>query len=203
MEINAEMVKKLREKSGVGMMDCKRALVECQGDFGKAGEYLREKGLDKAAKKSTRPTREGIIDTYIHLGSKIGVMLELNCETDFVAKNEVFKTLSHNIALHIAAAAPTYVSSDEISADIIEKEKEIYRKQAINEGKPAHIVDKIADGKIAKYFQETCLLEQLYVKNTDMTISGLLKENIIVIGENIIVKRFARWVLGETSKEEE
>ena len=203
MEINAEMVKKLREKSGVGMMDCKKALVECQGDFDKASEYLREKGLDKVAKKATRPTREGIIDTYIHLGSKIGVMLELNCETDFVAKNEVFKTLSHNIALHIAAAAPTYVSSDEISADIIEKEKEIYRKQALNEGKPANIVDKIAEGKIAKYFQETCLLEQLYVKNTDMTISGLLKENIIVIGENIIVKRFVRWILGETSKEEE
>jgi elongation factor Ts len=203
MEINAEMVKKLREKSGVGMMDCKKALVECQGDFGKASEYLREKGLDKVAKKAARPTREGIIDTYVHLGSKIGVMLELNCETDFVAKNEVFKTLSHNIALHIAAAAPTYVSSDEISADIIEKEKEIYRKQALNEGKPANIVDKIAEGKIAKYFQETCLLEQLYVKNTDMTINGLLKENIIVIGENIIVKRFTRWILGETSKEEE
>jgi elongation factor Ts len=196
MEINAEMVKKLREKSGVGMMDCKKALVECQGDFGKASEYLREKGLDKVAKKAARPTREGIIDTYVHLGSKIGVMLELNCETDFVAKNEVFKTLSHNIALHIAAAAPTYVSSDE-------KEKEIYRKQALNEGKPANIVDKIAEGKIAKYFQETCLLEQLYVKNTDMTINGLLKENIIVIGENIIVKRFTRWILGETSKEEE
>jgi elongation factor Ts len=203
MEINAEMVKKLREKSGVGMMDCKKALVECKGDFVKASEYLREKGLDKVAKKAARPAREGIIDTYIHLGSKIGVMLELNCETDFVAKNEVFKTLSHNIALHIAAAAPTYVSSDEIPADIIEKEKEIYRKQAINEGKPANIVDKIAEGKIAKYFQETCLLEQLYVKNTDMTINGLLKENIIVIGENIVVKRFVRWILGETSKEEE
>ncbi|HEX7561476.1 MAG TPA: translation elongation factor Ts [Candidatus Humimicrobiaceae bacterium] len=203
MEINAGMVKKLREKSGVGMMDCKKALVECQGDFIKASDYLREKGLDKVAKKATRPTREGIIDTYIHLGSKIGVMLELNCETDFVAKNEVFKTLSHNIALHIAAAAPTYVSSDEIPADIIEKEKEIYRKQALNEGKPANIVDKIAEGKIAKYFQDTCLLEQLYVKNTDMTINGLIKENIIVIGENIIVKRFVRWILGETSKEEE
>ncbi len=203
MEINAEMVKKLRAKSGVGMMDCKKALVECQGDFDKAGEYLREKGLDKVAKKSARPTREGIIDTYIHLGSKIGVMLELNCETDFVAKNDVFKALSHNIALHIAAAAPTYVSSDEISADVIEKEKDIYRKQAINEGKPENIVDKIAEGKISKYFQETCLLEQLYVKNTDMTIGGLIKENIIVIGENIIVKRFARWILGETSPEEE
>ncbi len=202
MEINAEMVKKLREKSGVGMMDCKRALTECNGEFDKACEYLREKGLDKAAKKSKRPTREGILDTYIHLGSKIGVMIELNCETDFVAKNEVFKTLSHNIALHIAAAAPLYVSKDEISADIVEKEKEIYRRQAINEGKPENIVDKIAEGKLSKYFQETCLLEQLYVKNPDMTINGLLKENIVVIGENIIIKRFVRWILGETSPEE-
>jgi elongation factor Ts len=202
MEINAEMVKKLREKSGVGMMDCKKALVECQGEFDKASEYLREKGLDKAAKKSSRPTREGIIDTYIHLGSKIGVMLEIDCETDFVARNEVFKTLSHNIALHIAASAPSYVSKDEISADVIEKEKDIYRKQAINEGKPANIVDKIAEGKLLKYFQESCLLEQLYVKNPDMTVNDLLKENIVVIGENIIIKRFVRWVLGETSREE-
>lgn len=202
MKINAEMVKKLREKSGVGMMDCKKALVECQGEFDKASEYLREKGLDKAAKKSSRPTREGIIDTYIHLGSKIGVMLEIDCETDFVARNEVFKTLSHNIALHIAASAPFYVSKDEISADVIEKEKDIYRKQAINEGKPANIVDKIAEGKLSKYFQESCLLEQLYVKNPDMTVNDLLKENIAVIGENIIIKRFVRWVLGETSREE-
>ena len=148
MEITAEMVKKLREKSGVGMMDCKKALMECGGDFTKASQYLREKGLDKAAKKASRPTREGIIDSYIHLGSKIGVLLEINCETDFVARNEVFKNLSHNIVLHIAASAPVYVSKDDIPQEVIEKEKEIYRRQAINEGKPAAVVDKIAEGRI-------------------------------------------------------
>jgi elongation factor Ts len=202
MEINAELVKKLREKSGVGMMDCKKALVECQGDFNKASEYLREKGLDKAAKKAARPANQGIIDSYIHLGSKIGVMLEINCETDFVARNEIFKNLSHNIALHIAAAAPLYVSKDEIPDEVIEKEKDIYRKQAINEGKPANVVDKIAEGKLSKYFQETCLLDQLYVKDNDLTIGDLITENIAKIGENIVIKRFARWVLGETSPEE-
>jgi len=202
MEINAELVKKLREKSGVGMMDCKKALVECQGDFNKASEYLREKGLDKAAKKAARPANQGIIDSYIHLGSKIGVMLEINCETDFVARNEIFKNLSHNIALHIAAAAPLYVSKDEIPGEVIEKEKDIYRKQAINEGKPANVVDKIAEGKLSKYFQETCLLDQLYVKDNDLTVGDLITENIAKIGENIVIKRFARWVLGETSTEE-
>jgi elongation factor Ts len=202
MEINAELVKKLREKSGVGMMDCKKALVECQGDFNKASEYLREKGLDKAAKKAARPANQGIIDSYIHLGSKIGIMLEINCETDFVARNEIFKNLSHNIALHIAAAAPVYVSKDEIPAEVIEKEKEIYRKQAINEGKPANVIDKIADGRLAKYFQETCLLDQLYAKDNDLTVGELIIENIAKIGENIVIKRFARWVLGETSPEE-
>jgi elongation factor Ts len=202
MEINAELVKKLREKSGVGMMDCKKALVECDGDFNKAGEYLREKGLDKAAKKAARPANQGILDSYIHLGSKIGILLEINCETDFVARNEVFKSLSHNISLHIAAAAPLYVSRDEIPAETIEKEKDIYRKQAINEGKPANVVDKIAEGKLAKYFQETCLLDQLYVKDNDITVGDLIKDNIAKIGENIVVKRFVRWVLGETSSEE-
>ncbi|MBN1298664.1 MAG: translation elongation factor Ts [Actinobacteria bacterium] len=202
MEITAELVKKLREKTGVGMMDCKKALLECKGDFEKAGEYLREKGLDKAAKKASRPTKEGIIDTYIHLGSKIGVMLEINCETDFVAKNEVFKALSHNIALHIAAAAPLYVSSDDVPEDIVNKEKEIYKKQALNEGKPENVVEKIAEGKLAKFYQETCLLEQLYVKNNDIKVKDLLNENIALMGENMVVKRFARWVLGETSREE-
>lgn len=202
MEITADTVKKLREKSGVGMMDCKKALVESGGDFDKAYQYLREKGLDKASKKATRPTREGIIDSYIHLGSKIGVMLEINCETDFVARNEVFKNLSHNIALHIAAASPLYVSKDDIPEGIIEKEKEIYRRQAINEGKPAGVVEKIAEGKLSKYYQETCLLEQLYVKNNDITVGNYIKENIALLGENIVVKRFVRWVLGETSQEE-
>ncbi|MBU4293210.1 MAG: translation elongation factor Ts [Actinobacteria bacterium] len=201
MEINAEMVKKLREKSGVGMMDCKKALVECKGDFNKASEYLREKGLDKAAKKATRPTSEGVIDCYIHLGSKIGVMLEINCETDFVARNEVFKSLSHNIALHIAASAPLYVSREEIPEAVIEKEKDIYAKQALNEGKPANVVDKIADGRLNKFYAENCLMEQLYVKNNDMTITDLIKEHIALIGENIVIKRFVRFVLGETEKE--
>ena len=201
MEINADIVKKLREKTGVGMMDCKKALVECSGDFEKACRYLREKGLDKAAKKATRPTKEGIIDSYIHLGSKIGVLFEINCETDFVARNEVFKSLSHNIALNIAAASPLYVSKDDVPEDVIEKEKEIYKRQAINEGKPVHVVDKIAEGKLSKYYQETCLMEQLYVKNNDITVSDYVKENIALLGENIVIKRFARWVLGETSLE--
>jgi elongation factor Ts len=199
MEITAEMVKKLREKSGVGMMDCKKALVDCKGDFDKSCEYLREKGLDKASKKAKRPTKEGIIDSYIHLGSKIGVLLEINCETDFVAINEVFKNLSHNIALHIAASAPLYVSKEDVPEEVINKEKDIYKKQALNEGKPESVVDKIAEGRLNKYYQENCLMEQLYVKNNDITISDLIKENIALIGENIIIKRFVRYVLGETS----
>ena len=205
MEINAEMVKKLREKTGVGMMDCKTALVECKGDFNKAGEYLREKGLDKAAKKASRPTKEGIIDSYIHLGSKIGVLVEINCETDFVAKNEVFKDFSHNILLHIAAAAPTYISREDVPQEVIANEKDVYRKQALNQGKPENVVDKIADGKMSKFYQEHCLLDQLYIKNNDISINDLLREKIALIGENIVIKRFVRWVLGEktSSKEDE
>jgi len=199
MEITAEMVKKLREKSGVGMMDCKKALVDCKGDFDKACEYLREKGLDKASKKATRPTKEGIIDSYIHMGSKIGVLLEINCETDFVARNEVFKNLSHNIALHIAAAAPLFVSKEDVPEEVINKEKDIYKKQALNEGKPENVVDKIAEGRLNKYYQEYCLMEQLYIKNNDITVSDLIKENIALVGENIVIKRFVRYVLGETS----
>ncbi len=201
MEISAEMVKKLREKSGVGMMDCKKALIECNGDFEKASQYLREKGLDKAAKKASRPTKEGIIASYIHLGSKIGVMLEMNCETDFVARNELFKELAHNILLQIAASSPIYVSRDDVPQEVIEKEKDIYRNQAINEGKPQSVVDKIAEGKLSKYFQEVCLLEQPYIKNNEITVKDLINEYISKIGENIVVKRFVRWVLGETSNQ--
>lgn len=202
MEISADMVKKLREKTGVGMMDCKTALVECKGDFNKASEYLREKGLDKAAKKASRPTKEGVIDSYIHLGSKIGVLLELNCETDFVAKNEVFRDFSHNLLLHIAASSPTYISREDIPEEIIAREKEVYKKQALNEGKPENVVDRIADGKMAKFYQENCLLDQLYIKNNDITIDDLLKEKIALIGENIVIKRFVRWVLGEKTSME-
>jgi len=197
MEIKAELVKELREKSSAGMMDCKKALVESNGDIKKAEEILKEKGLAKASKKAYRATKEGIIDSYIHIGSKIGVMLEVNCETDFVARNETFKNFVHDIALHITAAAPLYVSKEDVPQEVLDKEKELYRKQALNEGKPEKIIDKIAEGKLKKYYEENCLLEQLFVKDNDVKIGDLLKQNIAKIGENIVIKRFVRYILGE------
>ena len=197
MEIKPELVKELRVKSNAGMMDCKKALVETKGDITKAEEVLRERGLAQASKKATRATKEGIIESYIHLGSKIGVLLEVNCETDFVARNEMFKTFVHDIALHIAAANPLYVTTEEVPDEIVEKEKEIYRKQALNDGKPEKIVDKIADGRIKKYYEETVLLEQAFVKDPDKKIGDLLKEKIATIGENMVIRRFWRYVLGE------
>jgi len=200
VEIKAELVKKLRERSGVGMMECKRALSEASGDMNKAELILRERGLAAASKKSNRATNQGLIESYIHPGSKIGVMLEVNSETDFVARNEQFKELVHNIALHIAAAAPIYVSSEDVPAAVLESEREIYKKQALNEGKPDAVLEKIAEGRIKKFYQETCLLEQLYVKDNDVTINDLVKQSIAKIGENIVVKRFCRFVLGEEIK---
>ena len=195
--IKAELVKKLREKSGVGMMDCKEALVESNGDMKKAEKILREKGLAKASKRSLKPTKEGIVDSYIHIGSKIGVLLEVNCETDFVARNEMFKEFVHNVALHIAASAPVYVSVEDVPDEVIEKEKSIYKKQALNEGKPDKILDKIAEGKLKKFYVENCLLEQPYVKDNDITVGELVKQNIAKIGENIVIRRFTIYVLGE------
>ncbi|MFZ3106544.1 MAG: translation elongation factor Ts [Candidatus Hydromicrobium sp.] len=197
MEIKAELVKELREKSSAGMMDCKEALVESNGDIKKAEEILKENGLAKASKKASRATKEGIIDSYIHIGSKIGVMLEVNCETDFVARNEMFKNFVHDIALHITAAAPLYVSKEDVPQEVLDKEKELYRKQALNEGKPEKIIDKIAEGKLKKYYEENCLLEQPFVKDNDVKIGDLLKQNIAKIGENIVIKRFERYILGE------
>ena len=197
VEIKADQVKKLRDKSGVGMMECKRALEEAGGDLEKAEVILREKGLAAASKKSTRATNQGLIDSYIHLGAKIGVLVEVNCETDFVARNEMFKELVHNIALHIAASAPIYVSREDIPREIIETEKEIYRKQALNEGKPESVAEKIADGKLKKYYEENCLLDQPYVKDNDKTVGDLVREAILKIGENIVIRRFVRFVLGE------
>ena len=199
-EIKADQVKKLREKSGVGMMECKKALTEACGDMNKAELILRERGLAAASKKSNRTANQGIVDSYIHPGSRIGILLEVNCETDFVARNEQFKDLVHNIALHIAAAAPVYVSSEDIPADIIEAEKEIYRKQALNEGKPEGVLEKIAEGRLKKFYEENCLLSQLYVKDNDLTISDLVKQAIAKIGENIVIRRFCRFVLGEEIK---
>ena len=197
MEINADLVKKLRKKSGAGMMDCKKALIEGNGDMAKAEEILREKGLEQASKKASRAAKEGIIHSYIHIGSKIGVLLEVNCETDFVARNDMFKNMVHDITLHIAAAAPLYISQEDVPKKVLDKEKEFYKKQAINEGKPANIIDKIAKGKIKKYYEENCLMDQLFVKDNDIKIGDLVKENIAKIGENIVIKRFVRYVLGQ------
>jgi len=196
MEITAEIVKELREKSKAGMMDCKKALMEAKGDIKKAEELLKEKGLADASKKSFRAAKEGLVDSYVHPGSRIGVIVEVNCETDFVARNEMFKEMVHNIALHIAAAAPMYVLKEDVPDEILEKEKELYKKQALNEGKPENILDKIAEGKINKFYEENCLMEQVFIKDNDKKISDLVKENIAKLGENIVIKRFERYVLG-------
>ncbi len=196
-EISAKLVKELREKSGVGMMDCKKALVECEGDIEKAVAYLREKGIAKAAKKTSRKAKEGLIESYIHMNGKIGVLLELNCETDFVARNENFKQLAYNIAMHVAASSPLYVSSDEVPAKEVEEEKAILRNQYLNEGKPENIVDKIVEGRIQKYYSEICLLDQEYVKDPDKTVQDVITDAVAQIGENIQVGRFARFQIGE------
>lgn len=200
MEISADLVKDLRKKSGAGMMDCKKALVESKGKMEKAEEILREKGLAQALKKASRAAKEGIIHCYIHPGSRVGVIVEVNCETDFVARNEIFKTLVHDITLHIAAMAPLFVSKEDVPREILDKEKELYKKQALNEGKPENIVDRIAEGKLKKYYEENCLLDQPFVKDNDKKIEDLVKENIAKIGENIVIKRFVRYALGEEAQ---
>ena len=195
--IKAAVVKELREKTGAGMMDCKKALVESDGDFDKAVTLLREKGLSAAAKKTGRVTAEGLVDSYIHMGGKIGVLIEVNCESDFVAKNEDFKDFVRNLCMQIAAANPLYISREEVSQEDMQKESEIYRNQALREGKPEKIVDKIVEGKLEKYYQETCLLEQQYIRDTDRKIIDLLKDQVAKLGENISVRRFSRFVMGE------
>jgi len=197
MAVTASMVKELRETTGAGMMDCKKALVETNGDMEKAVEYLREKGLAAAAKKAGRIATEGMVASYIHMGGKIGVLVEINCETDFVAKTEKFQELAKNIAMQIAASKPEYVKKEEVPEELIQKEKEILKVQALNEGKPEKIVEKMVEGRIKKYFKEVCLLEQPYIKDTDKNVSQLLAESIAEIGENISVRRFVRYELGE------
>ncbi|MDD2370668.1 MAG: translation elongation factor Ts [Firmicutes bacterium] len=195
--ISANLVKELRERTGAGMMDCKKALTETDGDTEKAIEYLREKGLSAAAKKAGRIATEGLIQTYIHGGGRIGVILELNCETDFVAKTDDFKDLAKDIAMHIAAAKPEFLKADEVPQEVLEKEKNILKAQALNEGKPEKIVEKMVEGRIAKYFKDVCLLEQPFVKDPDKTISQLITEKVAKIGENISIRRFVRYELGE------
>ncbi len=201
--ISANDVKNLREMTGAGMMDCKKALTDADGNMDKAVEILREKGLAAAAKKSGRIAAEGIVESYIHGGGRIGVLIEVNCETDFVAKTPEFKAFVHDIAMHVAAANPTYLVREEVDASVIEKEKEILRVQALNEGKPEKIVDKMVEGRIEKFFKEVCLLEQPFVKDPDKSIKDYVNERIATIGENIHVRRFVRYEMGEGLKKRE
>ena len=193
----SEDIKTLREQTGAGMLDCKKALEQNDGNMDKAADWLREQGIAKAAKKQSRIAAEGSVFLYNHMNGKIGVMLELNCESDFVAKNEDFQALGHDICLHIAANAPKYVRREEVEASDLEKEREILRAQVINEGKPEAMADKIVDGKISKFYKEVCLLEQPFVKNPDITIERLINDSILKIGEKITIRRFARFVMGE------
>ena len=196
MKITSQMVKELRDKTAAGMMDCKKALNETEGDMEKAVDLLRQKGLAVAAKRAGRATSEGVIETYIHAGGKLGVMVELGCETDFVAKTDDFKEFARDIAMHIAAANPVSVKREDVPAEIIAREKEIYIQQALDSGKPENIVEKMVTGKIEKFIAEIALVEQQYVKNPDLTVQDLLNEVVGKMGENISIKRFARFQIG-------
>ena len=195
--ISATMVKELREKTGAGIMDCKGALTECEGDMNEAVDFLRKKGLATAAKRAGRAMTEGIIESYIHMDNKLGVLVEVNCETDFVAKNDDFKEFAKNIAMHIAATNPVGIRPEDVPDETINREKEIYRGQVLEMGKPEKIADKIVEGKMQKYFKESCLMNQAYVRDPDITVEDLLNEMIAKIGENISIKRFARFRIGE------
>ena len=197
MNITVNMVKELRIKTNAGMMDCKEALAASDGNFEKAIDYLRKKGMSAATKRSSKAAKDGTIAFYIHMGGKIGVLVELNCETDFVAKTEAFQALAKDLAMHVAASNPIYVRPEQIPADALEREKEIYKSQLLTEKKPEKIWDKIIDGKLKKYYEEVCLLQQKFIKNTDITVETLVNEMIAKSGENIIVRRFARFQLGE------
>lgn len=195
--ISPKQVKQLRDKTGAGFMDCKKALEKADGDIEKAITILREKGIAKAAKKSTRTAAEGVIGSYIHGDGRIGVLVEVNCETDFAARNEEFQRLVKDIAMQIAASSPKYIKIEDVPEEVVEKEKEILRAQAVNEGKPEHIADKIVEGRIKKFFEQVCLLEQPFIKDPDKKVSEHIMEKIAVIGENITVRRFTRYERGE------
>ena len=200
MDITSAMVKELRVKTGAGMMDCKEALTNSEGDFEKAIDYLRKKGMSAATKRSSKAAKDGTVASYIHMGGKIGVLVEVNCETDFVAKTEDFQALARDLAMQVAAANPLYVNADEISETALEREKEIYRSQLLEEKKPEKIWEKIIEGKLKKYFEEVCLMDQKFIKNTDITVGTLVSNMIAKTGENIIVRRFSRFQLGEERK---
>ncbi len=197
MNISVKLVKELRDETGAGVMEAKKALEASGGDFEKAAEVLRAKGAAEAAERAEREAREGVIEVYAHPGSRVGVMVELNCETDFVARNDQFQTLAHDLALHVAAMQPMYVGVDDIPAQVVEKETTTYRDQALAEGKPTEIVDKIVSGRMNKYYEELCLLEQPFVKDDSIKVKQLVTDAVRTMGENIVVRRFARFELGE------
>ncbi len=199
MTISTDDIKKLRELTGAGIMDCKQALKETNGDFEKAIEWLRQKGLSALAKRAEREAKEGIVDAYIHFGGRVGALIEVNCETDFVARNEEFKQFVHDLAMQIAAQAPLYVSREDVPDEIINKEKEIYLEQLKDDNKPDHIKEKIVEGKIEKFYEQVCLLDQPFIKNPDIKIKDYLGEMAAKLGENIVIRRFTRYVLGEHS----
>jgi elongation factor Ts len=202
MAISTDLIKQLRESTGAGISDCKNALVESNGDLNKALDYLREKGLAMAAKRSERKAADGMVEIYSHGNGRVGVMVEVNCETDFVARSEAFRTFAHEIALQIAAASPLYVKEEDIPAGVLEHEKEIATAKAREEGKPEAVVPRIVDGYLAKYKDETVLLRQAYIRDEEITIEKLLNQNVAALGENIIIRRFTRWALGESTEEE-
>jgi elongation factor Ts len=195
------MVKELRDKTGAGIMDCKEALAASAGDFDKAIDFLRKKGMSAATKRSSKAAKDGVIASYIHMGGRIWVLVELNCETDFVAKTDNFLLLAKDLTMHIAASNPTYIKPEDIPPDVMEREKEIYRSQAMAEKKPEKIWDKIIEGKLKKYYEDVCLLHQKFIKNTDITIETLINNMIAKTGENIIIRRFMRFQLGEDLKQ--
>jgi len=197
LEITAAMVKELRQATGAGVLDCRKALESSAGDFESAVAYLREKGLAAAAKRTGRQASEGVVEAYVHPGSRVAVLLELNCETDFVARTDDFKALAHDLALHIAFAAPRYLTREDVPEEVIERERAIYRAQALEEGKPEHIVDRIVEGRLAKFYQQVCLMEQPFVKDEDKTVQDLITEATARLGENIVLRRFARYEVGE------
>lgn len=203
MSINMSLVKELREKTGAGVLDCKNALAETGSNLEKAIIFLREKGIASAEKKMTRTTAEGLVDSYIHFGGRIGVLLEVNCETDFVAKTQDFKDLVRNIAMQVAATKPSYVSQDDVPEEVLEQERKILTTQALNEGKPKEIAEKMVQGRLKKFYQEECLLEQVFIRDSSLTIMDLVKATIAKLGENILVNRFVRFELGQGQKKDE
>jgi len=198
LAITADMVKELRQSTGAGILDCRKALEACDGDMEKAMQRLREKGLAAAEKRSGRAAREGLIGSYIHMGSRVAALVEVNCETDFVARTSQFQELAHDLAMQVVAARPRWVRPEDVPAEVVESEKDIYRKQVLEEGKPEHIVDRIVSGKLEKFYDQFCLLRQPYFRNPEVTVDSLIKQVIAQVGENVVIRRFVRYEVGET-----